>query len=315
MCAAAGATAQTRSAASASAADSVLLSECTDGDYIVRRYMIKSQGDAEYSVRYRINLAKLSSTLNGNAKELDELNTFLGKVMDDSLIQVRSADITGYASPDGPLAYNQSLAKRRAQDFKNFVDKKYDLSKKYDVEVSSEAENWEACRSLVEQNNVPDKQAVLRIIDGSQSREAKEQALKKMPGVWDYLKQNVLPPLRRVELVIYYNQARIVEQRTMIPRPQPVPEPQPRMAECCCDVVVDEAITGLLVEMPEPGQDLDRYGRQIGQEFYQIEKTARREERIARKLAKKEAREAQRMARAEAKAAKRSYRELERGVK
>lgn len=314
MCAAAGATAQTRSAASASAADSVLLSECTDGDYIVRRYMVRSQGDAEYSVRYKINLAKLSSTLNGNSKELDELNTFLHKVMDDSLMQVRSAEITGYASPDGPLAFNQSLAKRRAQDFRNYVDKKYDLSKKYDVKVSSDADNWEASRTLIEQNNVPDKQAVLRIIDGSQSREAKEQALKKMPGVWDYLKVHVLPPLRRVELVIYYNYARIAEERVLIPRPQPVPEPQPR-TECCCDIVVDEAITGLLVEMPEPGRDFERLEKRVSREGYQIEKVARREARIARKLARKEAREAERMARAEAKAAKRSYRELERGMK
>lgn len=315
MCAAAGATAQTRSAASASAADSVLLSECTDGDYIVRRYVVRSQGDAEYSVRYRINLAKLSATLNGNAKELDELNTFLHRVMDDSLIQVRSAEITGYASPDGPLAFNQSLAKRRAQDFRNFVDKKYDLSKKYDVEVKSEADDWEACRPLVEQNNVPEKQAVLRIIDGSQSRQAKEQALKKMTSVWDYMKREILPPLRRVELVIYYNQARIAEQRTLIPRPQPVPEPQPRQQECCCDIVVDEAITGLLVEMPEPGRDFERLERQVGREAYQLDKTARREARIARKLARKEAREAERMARAEAKAAKKAYRELERGMK
>lgn len=293
----------------------MLLSECTDGDYIVSRYMVQSRGDAEYSVRYRINLAKLSATLNGNAKELDELNTFLHRVMDDSLIEVRSAQITGYASPDGPLDFNQALAKRRAQDFRNFVDKKYDLSKRYDVEVSSEADDWEACRPLIEQSNVPDKQGVLRIIDGSQSRQAKEQALKGMSGVWDYMKREILPPLRRVELVIYYNQARIVEQRTLIPCPQPVPEPQPRVKECCCDIVVDEAITGLLVEMPEPGRDFGRLEKQVGREAYQIEKTARREARIARKLARKEAREAERMARAEAKAAKRSYRELERGMK
>ena len=77
LCAAAGATAQTKSAVTAPAADTVLLSETTDGDCIVRRFLVKSRNDADYSVRYRINLATLNAALSGNPKELDELNAFV----------------------------------------------------------------------------------------------------------------------------------------------------------------------------------------------------------------------------------------------
>ena len=69
MCAAAGATAQTKSAVPAPAADTVLLSETADGDYIVRRFIVKSRGDADYSIRYQINLATLNAALNGNPQE------------------------------------------------------------------------------------------------------------------------------------------------------------------------------------------------------------------------------------------------------
>ena len=37
------------------AADTVMLSETTDGDYLVRRFIVKRPGDTDYSVRYQIN--------------------------------------------------------------------------------------------------------------------------------------------------------------------------------------------------------------------------------------------------------------------
>ena len=224
MCAAAGATAQTKSAVPAPAADTVLLSETADGDYIVRRFIVKSRGDADYSIRYQINLATLNAALNGNPQELDGLNAFVDNLMRDTLMHVKSVEITGYSSPDGPRAFNETLARNRARDFKSYVDKKYGFSKKYDVTLNSVAEDWETCRALVAQSSMPDRQAVLNIIDGKQSSDQKELALKKMPAAWSYLKKNVLPKLRRVELTIGYGAGSIVEQRTMIPKPKPDPD-------------------------------------------------------------------------------------------
>ena len=226
MCAAAGATAQTKSAVPAPAADTVLLSETADGDYIVRRFIVKSRGDADYSIRYQINLATLNAALNGNPQELDGLNAFVDNLVKDTLRQVCAVTITGYSSPDGPLKFNEALAAKRAGDFKAYVDRKYDFSKKYKVTVNSVAEDWETCRALVAQSSMPDRQSVLNVIDGKQSSDQKELALKKMPAAWSYLKKNVLPKLRRVELTIGYGAGNIVEQRTMIPKPKPCKPPR-----------------------------------------------------------------------------------------
>ncbi len=321
MCAAAGATAQVRSAVPAPAADTVMLSEATDGDYLVRRFIVKRPGDTGYSVRYQINLAKLSSTLDGNSRELGDLDNFVGNLMKDTLMKVKSVEITGYSSPDGPLKFNETLARNRAQDFKNYVDKKYGFSKKYDVKVNAVAEDWEMCRALVAQSSVPDKQSVLNIIDGKQSSDAKELALKKMPSAWEYMKKNILPPLRRVELTINYGEGSVVEQRTMIPRPKPAPQPEPACEPCGCEVI-DESITGIIVEMP--GSDVD-YKKEVREaereirhdvrdadhlskkEIREAKKIAREQDRAARKIAKKEAK----AAKAAEKAAKKSYRDLE----
>ena len=61
-----GATAQNRSTVSRSSADTVLLSESADGDYLVRRYVVSSDKSDGYSIRYLINSANLMPKLDGN---------------------------------------------------------------------------------------------------------------------------------------------------------------------------------------------------------------------------------------------------------
>lgn len=313
----------------------MLLSEKTDGDYLVRRYMVRNQGDADYTVRYQINLAKLAPSLDDNTSQLDRLGAFVDRLMRDTAMRVKSVTITGFASPDGTVAFNEALARKRAQDFKNYVDRKYNLSQRYDVAVHSVAEDWEMCRALVAQSSIPDKQAVLNIIDSSRSIEAKEQALKQLPPVWSYMKQHILPPLRRVEMTIDYGSGTVVEVRRRIVHPAPAPAPKPK--ERCCCVVVDDSATGIIVELPVTGRDFDEYERELRHEAKQMEREYRhserraeqfarsegrtleqlstKETREARKLARKEARIARKMAKAEAKAAKKSYKELERSMR
>lgn len=289
--------------ASTSAADSVLLSETTDGDYLVRRYMVRNQGDADYTVRYRINLAELAPSLDDNTTQLDRLGAFVDRLMRDTSMQVKSVTITGYSSPDGSVAFNEALARKRAQDFRSYVNRKYNLSSRYDVTLNSVAEDWEMCRVLVAQSSIPDKQTVLNIIDSSRSIEDKEQALRRLPLVWDYMKQHILPPLRRVEMTIDYGTGTVVELRKRIVRlaPVPAPKPAPKPQEPCCYAVVDDSATGIIVELPIVGRDFDEYERKLR---HDCNRAARKEARVARKMAK-----------AEAKAAKKNYKELERGMR
>lgn len=199
-----------KSAAPAPGADSVLLSETTEGDYIVRRYLVRSSGDADFTMHYRISLATLDTSLGGNPKQLGDLNAFLSGLVGDTLRKVQSVAITGYSSPDGPVQLNEKLAAQRAQDFKAYADSKYGLSKRYTVRVNSVAEDWKMCRTLVAQSQIPDRTAVLQIIDGTQTPEQKELALEKLPAAWNYMKANILPPLRRVEVMIAYADGNIV---------------------------------------------------------------------------------------------------------
>lgn len=308
-----------KSAAPAPGADSVLLSKTTDGDYIVRRYLVRSSGDADFTMHYRISLATLDTSLGGNPKQLGDLNAFLSGLVGDTLRKVQSVAITGYSSPDGPVQLNEKLAAQRAQDFKAYADSKYGLSKRYTVRVNSVAEDWKMCRTLVAQSQIPDRTAVLQIIDGTQTPEQKELALEKLPAAWNYMKANILPPLRRVEVMIAYADGNIVEQRTLKPKPAPAPAPETYE-------VVDETITGVIVEMPESKKEMREEHRAAAREAKQDATMTRREAREAARIAKRDAREAkkierrsaraaEKMAKKEAKAAKKAAKAMQKNEK
>lgn len=301
MSCAAGAAAQTPG--SGSGVDTTMLSEREEGDYLVRRYLIRGTDDVDYSIRYRISVAKLNAALSGNTQALNELNSFVEGLMRDTTRRVSEVIITGYASPDGSVSYNRELAARRANDFKAYVDAKYDFSQHYRVTVNSEAEDWRATHDAVATSAIPDRTAVLEVIDGSWSPMQKEQALKRMPAAWSYLATRILPPMRRVEVMIGYATERVVEQRTLIPRPAPQPAPAPTPDY----VVVEENVNGVIVEMPDKGA----VRKEVREETHAVKKDSR----SAQRLARRDARKAAKIARAEEKAARKIAKKEAKAVK
>lgn len=284
--------------------DTVVLSQTTEGDYFVRRLLVLRDDDTDYSVRYRINEAQLSSLFDGNSRELEALDAFVDGMKRDSLLRVRSLVVTGYASPDGPEAFNETLARNRARDFGSYLERRYGFSSDYDVRTEWVAEDWRDVRAPVAEASIPDRQAVLDILEGSLSRQAKEQRLKAMPAAWEYLKTRILPQQRRVELVVDYIEGNIVEERTLVAPPTvTIIEPCPEPVREAIDAYFDDRITGILVELPDPGTDYERELREARREVRMLERAAEE-----RRLARMEVREARRTEREQLREARRPAR-------
>lgn len=206
--------------------DTVVLATYQEDDYLVKRYLVNLPNDrmSDYSVRYSINVTHLQPDLDENSEALTALSRFIEQTMADTVARISSVAITGYASPDGPYALNERLSTQRAQDFKHYVDSKFDLSPRYEVTTRGVAEDWENCRAMIESSTtIPHKDSVMRIINSTASNNTKELQLKKMTDVWNFMRANILPPLRRVDIEIHYAQGTIVEERTLI---EPVFEEQ-----------------------------------------------------------------------------------------
>lgn len=229
--------------------DTVLLSQSEEGDYLLRRYLVRHRGDeARYSLKYSISATRLNDLVAGNAEELGELDKFMAEIKQDTSIHVQRIEIVGYASPDGNARSNETLALSRAQKFRNMLDSHFDASTHYKVQLSSAVEPWKACDGGVETSAITDKQKVLDILNSSSTPQSIESQLKAMPTTWNVFRNTILPSLRRVDMTVYYNTDTIFELRTLIEKPEPQPAPAPQK-RCSCPVIVEDEMIGIIVDM------------------------------------------------------------------
>lgn len=252
--------------------DSVLLSQKRDGNYMVCKYLVKHDRNNDFAVRYRINLSTMSPTSDGNGSELAALNAFMDSLARDTTMHIHSVTITGYASPDGVESSNLRLANARAVNFKNYLDNRYGLSKKYKVNIEAVVDDWDSCLAALDRSKIEDSERAAAIIRSRESRADKQRSLKSMPKVWNYLAADVLPPLRQADIEFYYGQDGIAETRTRVAETRPAETTavaqKPRQHEnrccCCCGEVITSNVTcvedmtnGLIVEMDDV--DVDFY--------------------------------------------------------
>lgn len=130
--------------------------------------------------------------------ELDSLRLSDGNIIPEIIV-------TGYSSPEGDYAANESLARRRAQALKEFLDNKYN-SGAMEIRTEWVAEDWDGLEQLVRASDMPDKNKVLDIIDNTDALKEREPKLRVLSGgkPWAYMLKEFFPKLRRVSCRIGY---------------------------------------------------------------------------------------------------------------
>lgn len=257
--------AQVTSAASHNAPDTVTLSTQTDGDYVVSRMLVKGGAaqSVSYDVMYPISKSVLVPAMNGNAAEIKEIADFVKELPTDTLRRVASVTLCGYASPDGGQMFNKRLAAARANDFAEYLRKNNSIPDGVSFVVMSHALTWLDSRDAIAKSSVPERDKVLAIIDSDASESQKEAQLRRMPASWRYLRESVLPTLRRADMEIEYQQSEVITVRRMVTPPPAVQRSQtvatsdtnkkgccPCGENCPCEeIVIEEHITGIMVEM------------------------------------------------------------------
>ena len=160
--------------------------------------IIKEAYDA--NILFLIQQAELRS----NELSKGELKDWKDRVKqaNDAANQNVSVEVSAYASPDGGLSLNESLAERREANTTRYL--KGELNKrKIDVPVGAHytAQDWEGFKQLVEQSNFQDKDLVLRVLSMYPDPEQREHEIRNISAVFSKLADEVLPKLRRSRLI------------------------------------------------------------------------------------------------------------------
>ncbi len=159
--------------------------------------IIKEAHDA--NILFLIQQAELRS----NELNKGELQAWKDRVKaaSDATNQNVSVEVSAYASPDGGLSLNESLAERREANTTRYL--KGELNKrKIDVPVGAHytAQDWEGFKELVSKSNLQDKDLVLRVLSMYSDPEQREREIKNISTVFRSLADEILPQLRRSRL-------------------------------------------------------------------------------------------------------------------
>ena len=159
--------------------------------------IIKEAYDA--NILFLIQQAELRS----NELSKGELKDWKDRVKqaNDAANQNVSVEVSAYASPDGGLSLNESLAERREANTTRYL--KGELNKrKVDVPVGAHytAQDWEGFKELVSKSNLQDKDLVLRVLSMYSDPEQREREIKNISTVFRSLADEILPKLRRSRL-------------------------------------------------------------------------------------------------------------------
>ena len=154
--------------------------------------------ETKASYMYAIN----SSTLSKSATSTDELTAFQQKAVDqkDNDRIKQNIYVKGYASPDGPEKFNDKLSAKRSESGKKAAEK---LLKEVGLELdaASYGEDWEGFAELVAASDMEDKEVILSVLKSYDSSTDREIQIKNMSQVYSTLKNDILPELRRAQLI------------------------------------------------------------------------------------------------------------------
>ena len=147
---------------------------------------------------YKINSSRVAK----KAVETEDLKSLKAGVesnkANDRIAQ--SLYVNGYASPDGPEKFNDKLSEKRSKTGLKAVEKLL-ADAGLNIDAAAYGEDWEGFQAAVAASNIADKDLILQVLKMYSSSAEREKEIKNMSTVFKSLKTDVLPQLRRAQVV------------------------------------------------------------------------------------------------------------------
>lgn len=149
---------------------------------------------------------------NLRASELksDSLKAFHKQVVavagDTKNYKLNNIEISAYASPDGGLDLNTTLAENRQNNTEKYMNQQLKKGKiETEVDAKYTAQDWDGFQELVSKSNIQDKDLILRVLSMYSDPEQRETEIKNISSVYKTLADEILPQLRRARLTANYD--------------------------------------------------------------------------------------------------------------
>lgn len=173
------------------------------GDKFVRITPESYKADIHYVInKYDVRPSELKS---------DDIKAFETALKDAKTAgnrQFKGAQISAYASPDGPVDLNEKLSGNRGGSAEKYLKKAFKDNKITEAEAAeflsklSTAEDWDGFKSLMEKSDIQDKELILRVLSMYSDPVVREKEIKNISAAYKEIADKILPQLRRSVMTV-----------------------------------------------------------------------------------------------------------------
>ena len=140
------------------------------------------------------------------AEDIVALRKYIAEVNADPDRTFKTTVVSSYASPDGPFNLNERLSGQRGTAADRFIKKEFakvEAAKSAGFfEGKTTAEDWDGFKAEVEKSSIQDKDLILRVLSMYADPAVREKEIKNMSSAYEVLKTDILPKLRRSNMVV-----------------------------------------------------------------------------------------------------------------
>lgn len=156
-------------------------------------------------IDFPVSVTQIMPDYRRNPQELAKISQTIEEAKGNKDITITSLTIKGFASPDGPYATNEQLAKGRTESLIRYVADRFVFPASV---LHSEwvAEDWEGFAESLRKSDLADKEAILALITNTAYEpDAREYKLRiEFPEQYPYILNEIYPTLRRSDYDIAY---------------------------------------------------------------------------------------------------------------
>ena len=177
----------------------------------------------EAHLDFPVSKAVIQPEFMNNHKELMNIHAMFDKIQNDKNLTVTGISIEGFASPEGPLKFNEQLSQKRAEALKNYLTTNEKVPGKL-YKVTFGGENWGGLVQALEKSSMKDKDKFIGIIKNTTDDARRKQEIMRVDGGAPYrtMLKEIYPGLRKVNCKIDYTVANFdVEQGRVVIKVNP----------------------------------------------------------------------------------------------
>jgi Flp pilus assembly protein TadD/outer membrane protein OmpA-like peptidoglycan-associated protein len=171
-------------------------------------YTQTTQHEMKGMVNFTVNSSYIRSSelRDQDYKDILALIKSAGK---EEKLTITNVSFHGYASPEGEATLNADLSDNRAKKVESRIEKAVKRAKiQYQdgfLVIEGKGADWDGVYAAIKESKIEDKDMILRSLDDQPLLDSKEATLKSLSNTYDELKNDILPQLRRTQIVVSYD--------------------------------------------------------------------------------------------------------------